>query len=370
MNAIATRVSRLLAINFGGIGDEILFLPVLESVRRRSPDLHITLLLEPRSQSIAQVTDLIDATITFDIKKRPLSARDLLDLLGLLRDGGYDLVLSSGSSKAVSVLLFLSGIPVRVGYDSGPLSRHLLTNPVRLNREQYAGGMYHDLVRGLGIFDEAPLPSIAVAPASRDVVQAMLTASGINTTGGAGASRRVLIHPGTSRLAIEKGIIKTWAVDNWIYLIEKLSVHGEITTLLAGGPDDKEIVAELEEKAAGKRFVSTAGKTRNLSDLAALISWCDLLVCVDSAPMHLGVALGKPVVALFGPTDEKKLLPRDPRFLALRGELSTCQSELTGCRKDRSGDPGVRIQPDNVYQAVMDQLCLASSQESFQESRH
>src|SRR5262250_2338797 len=118
--------SRLLAINFGGIGDEILFLPALESIRAAHPEWHITLLLEPRSQSVAQVTDLIDSTISFDIKKQPLFLADLLDLLGLLRDGAYDFVLSSGSSPLVSMLLFLSGIPVRVGYHASFLSGHLL----------------------------------------------------------------------------------------------------------------------------------------------------------------------------------------------------------------------------------------------------
>lgn len=69
------------------------------------------------------------------------------------------------------------------------------------------------------------------------------------------------------------------------------------------------------------KVVSTYGHTRNLKELVALIDICDLLVCVDSAPMHLAVALNKPVVALFGPTNEAVLLPGGiSKFVALRKE--------------------------------------------------
>ena len=127
------KTNKILAINFGGIGDEVLFLPTLKTLREAYPDAHITLMLEPRSQSIKQITNLIDDTVTFDIKKRPLFLADIVEVVHLIQDGEYELVLSSGSSKMVSILLFLGGSTWRIGYDSGPLSRLLLTHPVRLD---------------------------------------------------------------------------------------------------------------------------------------------------------------------------------------------------------------------------------------------
>ena len=55
-------------MNFGGLGDEILFLPALISLRKEYPNAKITLALEPRSKSIQQLTDVIDDVITVDIK--------------------------------------------------------------------------------------------------------------------------------------------------------------------------------------------------------------------------------------------------------------------------------------------------------------
>src|SRR5262249_37025873 len=146
-----------------------LFLPTLKSIRDAYPDWHITLLLEPRSRSVEQVTNLIDSTITFDIKKRPLYTTDLIDLLCLIKEGQYDVVLSSGSSPMVSMLLFLSGIPVRVRYGTSKLATALLTNPVTLHRNQYAADMYHDLASGLGIARGKTIPECEVS--SRNVTQ-------------------------------------------------------------------------------------------------------------------------------------------------------------------------------------------------------
>ena len=141
--------AKVLAINFGGIGDEVLFLPTLERIKELAPDCELTLLVEPRSKSVMEVTNLIDKIITFDIKKKPLTPVDLIRLTMLLRTGGYDMVISSGSSPMVAMLLFLSGIKLRVGYDSGSPVKSLLTHPVKLLREQYAADMYHDLTKGM-----------------------------------------------------------------------------------------------------------------------------------------------------------------------------------------------------------------------------
>ena len=60
---------RILLINFGGIGDEILFLPTIISLKKEFPNAHITLALEPRSRGIADLTGKIDDLILVDLKR-------------------------------------------------------------------------------------------------------------------------------------------------------------------------------------------------------------------------------------------------------------------------------------------------------------
>lgn len=374
---------KLLAINFGGIGDEILFLPTLATIRKERPRWQITLLVEPRSASIAEVTDLIDDLIAFDIKKRPLSVADALSLVTMLRDRDFDAVLSSGSSVSVPVLLFLTGIKTRVAYGATALARLLITNPVPLNREQYAAWMYHDLVRGLGL-TSAPGPvSIKTDPERVRNMAGVLGLCGTDTAGSAGLPL-VLLHPGMSKLALQKAVMKNWSPRSWASLIEALCLSGLCHVVLCGGPDDREAIAEIEaiveqsgRAPASGRFQNAYGRTRCLADLAALIQLASVVVAVDSAPMHMAVALDRPLVALFGPTDEKKLLPACRRFIALRAPGSrpdaaafSKPSGRPGCGSPRHDEPspGVLIQPDTVFQAVLDQLSQATARENSPES--
>ena len=430
--------AKVLAINFGGIGDEVLFLPTLERIKELAPDCELTLLLEPRSASVMEVTNLIDKVITFDIKKKPLTIVDLIRLTMLLRTGGYDMVISSGSSPMVAMLLFLSGIKLRVGYDSGSPVKSLLTHPVKLLREQYAADMYHDLTKGMAnylrrkananasIRDVAStyqVPKITLKPDSLAAMKAFLE-EGLKATQGASQSgmqnavttadtnaidasqvdtrpvKTVLIHPGTSQMAVSKGIIKHWSSENWLAFIRLLQNQKDLPfqtrVILCGGPDDKAVVAglekllqkDIEDGAAGAPYISAVGHTKGLADLAALTSLCDVLVCVDSAPMHIGVGLNKNLVALFGPTDPKLLIPAQKNFkvLADRPEyahangavnpkspangispapasaVSASNSATTSPPRSLQDGLGVRLHPESVYQSLLDLLRAESSQ--------
>ena len=59
---------KILMVNFGGIGDEILFLPAISSIKKEFPDSKITLALEPRSKSVRDLTNMIDDVMCVDIK--------------------------------------------------------------------------------------------------------------------------------------------------------------------------------------------------------------------------------------------------------------------------------------------------------------
>lgn len=357
---------KLLAINFGGLGDEVLFLPTLKSIKLARPSWKITLLTEPRGRAIKQLSKVIDENIVFDIKKQ-LKPQDYFDLILLLRAGNYDIVLSSGASSRVSVLLFLSGIPKRIGYDSGSLARMLLTNPVPLKRDQYAAWMYHDLIKGLGIDLAASPPEIDLEQENLSKMQTFLK----NERAGRNAPI-ILIHPGMSKLALSKGIIKTWSSKNWGELIQKLKLEG-FDVILCGGPDDSDTISNITKNltdlpASKGKLINVFGKTSSIQDLAALMQLSDLIVCVDSAPMHMAIALSRPIVALFGPTDPAKLFLESNNTVALRdpnAELVDHNFQLASqaATKDKNQsnstteeEPSIQISLDNVFQAVIDQL--------------
>ena len=283
---------KILAINFGGIGDEIFFLPTLISLKKEFPNAKITLALEPRSKSVKDLTNIIDDLILVDVKGKN-KYLELLKLIIKARLGKFDIVISSGGNKMIALLLYLTGIKKRYGYDTGKLSQKLLTAAVPLNKNQYACAMYHDLV--------TPLTSCKTYLPEIDVpVQEKIK----NT---------VLIHPGVSRMSVQKGMIKTISPNIWAGVVDLLILKGK-RVILAGGPDDEECITTirqtLSERGHGHMYEDYYGKTKSLRDLAELIAKSEIFICSDSAPLHVAVALKTRTFVIFGPTDDKKLIPQ------------------------------------------------------------
>lgn len=293
-------IKKILAINFGGIGDEILFLPTLISLKKAYPDAKITLALEPRSKGIKDLTDIIDELFLIDIKTKN-KYFELIKLIFLARKGRFDMVVSSGGNKFISILLFLTGIKYRYGYNTGKLSETLLTKAVNLNKNQYASAMYHDLITPITDI-KTLLPQIKLENIDKEP----------NT---------ILIHPGVSKLSVSMGMIKTISAEKWAEVIDLLIKKGQ-KVILTGGPDDNECINAIKsylKNINNENFFDYYGKTKNLTELAKLIASAEKFVCSDSAPLHIAVALGIKTYVVFGPTDYKKLIPQSNNVIPITG---------------------------------------------------
>ncbi len=288
----------ILAINFGGIGDEIFFLPTLISLKKEFPNAKITLALEPRSKSVKDLTDVIDDLFLIDVKGKN-KYTELLKLVFLARKNHFDLVISSGGNKLISILLTLMGIKKRYGYDTGKLSKVLLTKAVPLNKNQYACAMYHDLITPI-TDHKTELPEINVSAQEK-------------------IPNSVLIHPGVSKMSVQKGMIKTISAETWAETVDLLLEKGK-HVILAGGPDDNEVIETIRNKTKNKNFEDFYGKTKSLKDLAVLIGKAEQFICSDSAPLHVAVAMKTKTYVIFGPTDDKKLIPQSHIVIPIKAK--------------------------------------------------
>ena len=288
----------ILAINFGGIGDEIFFLPTLISLKKEFPNAKITLALEPRSKSVKDLTDVIDDLFLIDVKGKN-KYTELLKLVFLARKNHFDMVISSGGNKLISILLTLMGIKKRYGYDTGKLSKILLTKAVPLNKNQYACAMYHDLITPI-TDHKTELPEINVSAQEK-------------------IPNSVLIHPGVSKMSVQKGMIKTISAETWAETVALLLEKGK-HVILAAGPDDNEVIETIRNKTKNKNFEDFYGKTKSLKDLAELIGKAEQFICSDSAPLHVAVAMKTKTYVIFGPTDDKKLIPQSDIVIPIKAK--------------------------------------------------
>ena len=306
-------IKKVLLINFGGIGDEILFFPTIKSVKKTYPNAKIYLALEPRSKSAKQLYSYIDEVICVDIKSK-YKYFNVLKFLFKIWTQNFDVVFSSGSSTLVSVLLFLTGIKQRYGFYAGNLSEKILTKTIPLNKKQYAANMYHDLVKIVNPDAVCEIPEVdEVEKPEIDTDKPI-----------------ILLHPGVSQMSIKKNIIKGWNVKRWAKLIDLLLDTKKYKVLLSGGKDDEETIEKILFVLNATRtdftdFKNMYGQTKNIQNFIALIKEASVMVCVDSAPLHMAVATNTPVVAIFGPTNDEILVPKKDNIIVVKNNNIDCR---------------------------------------------
>lgn len=299
---------RILALVPGGIGDQILFFPTLDDLRKAYPDAQIDVVVEPRAKGAYRVSKSVDDTILFDFKGSN-SLADFGNLLGVIRDREYDIALTLGQRSTVSFLLWLTGIPTRIGYAGNAALELFLTQTVPLNPNQYTAAMYHDLLKGLRI--NTPCPEVAVSVPSKDLEWADAERKRLGLQNGG----YVLIHGGASQLSQIKGIDKIYPIASWKKIIQDFQQRQpDLPLVIIKGPDDAAIVSELLQAFPKLKVTSPD----NIGQLVAMIAGASLMLCTDSAPMHLAIAAQTYTLALFGPTDPETLLPKSDRVLGIK----------------------------------------------------
>ena len=290
---------RILALVPGGIGDQILFFPTIADLKKAYPQAQIDVLVEPRAQPAYRVCSYVNEVLLFDYKNRN-SLADYLNLLGVIRDREYEIALTLGQRWSVGFLLWLNGIPIRVGYESS--RAWFLSHTVPLKTEQYAASMYHDLLQGLNF--NTPCPPLEVNVPKSDIQWAETEQQRLEITDG----NYVVIHGGSSQLAQDKGIDKIYPVQKWQQIIADIqSKQPNLPIVLIQGPEDSTLTEELLQGNPNLKVTHPP----DIGKLTAMIAGGSLMLCTDSAPMHLAIAVGTYTIALFGPTDQKKLLPSD-----------------------------------------------------------
>ncbi|NJK39564.1 MAG: glycosyltransferase family 9 protein [Oscillatoriales cyanobacterium RM2_1_1] len=298
---------KILALVPGGIGDQILFFPTLDDLKHIRPDAKITVITEPRSKGAYRVCKSVSEVLIYDFKDRNGLA-DFANILEIIRDREYDVVLSLGQRWTVGFALWLTGIPTRIGYD-GSTGARFLTHAVPLKTEQYAAEMYHDLLSGLGI--NPPFSGLAINVPKSDIDWAEREQQRL----GVKDSGYILIHGGSSQLAQVKGIDKIYPVEQWQQIIQEIQQRQpNLPVVMISGPEDMEVTNELLQRCSDVKVTSPD----DVGKLAAMIAAANLMICTDSAPMHLAVAVGTYTIALFGPTDPQKLLPQGDRAIGIR----------------------------------------------------
>ena len=114
---------------------------------------------------------------------------------------------------------------------------------------------------------------------------------------------------------------KMWAVEKYAELADKLIENYNAAILFFGGEEEHSLIAKIQSMMK-HRLLNMAGRT-SIRETAALIYKCDLFICGDTGLMHIAGALEVPAIAIFGPTNYRRVGPwgNPERNVIVRKEL-------------------------------------------------
>lgn len=296
---------RIVALVPGGIGDQLLFFPTLDDLLSKIPQAQIDVVTEPRSKAAYEVSKSVREVIGFDFSDRN-SLADWGNLVGTIRDREYDIAITSKQDWFVGLLLWLTGIPQRIGFKgSGSV---FLTNSIPMMTQQYAGSTYHDLLQELGI--KSPCPDLSINVPKNDIewAQREQVRLSVNETG------YILIDGGSCPQSSRKFESRTYPVENWLQIIRDLNIkQPDMPILAVSNPENPEFSLKLKQALPQLKLISPD----NIGKLAATIAGANLMLCTHNSSMYLSVAVQTYTIALFGSTKPEEVLPQSDKIIAI-----------------------------------------------------
>lgn len=290
---------RILVIRPGGIGDAVLLVPTLLDIKAALPGARVTVLAEKRNGAVFAMSPAVDEVLCYD---RP---REFLTVLSSTYDAVIDTEQWHRFSAVVARLL---RAPASVGFATNEREK-LFAHTVAYSHDTYEVESFRALLVPLGLVPRRGMPPpFLVVPPHAETRAALLL--GRLTT-----NPFVAIFPGASIAE------RRWGAPNFHRLVQELQARN-IPVVVIGGRED---VAEGEEIARDGLCPQFAGKT-SLSVTAAIIARSAVLVSGDSGILHMGVALGRATVSLFGPGIARKWSPQgaDHRVISKGYDCSPC----------------------------------------------
>ncbi len=317
------------------IGDAVLSLPAIESLKKGFPDAEIWIAAKEWVKDLFSVNDGAAKIIPLPPLK---DARAFIGFSRELRERAFDLGILLTNSFSSALLFYLARIPQRWGY--GRDGRRILLTKSVIPKETpdsvHQLKYYLNLLSGLGLKTTSPEEIRRISPEESSDARQLLVAGGVDL-----ARPLILFGPGAAY-----GPAKRWPASSFASLGNMLQSGKNAQIILIGSSDEddlsRKIAAEMDQ-----RPMSFVGKTP-LRELISLISLADLFVTNDTGPMHLANALHVPVVAIFGPTDPGRTGPFFQPARVLRKEVPCWPCLYRKCPYDHRCM--TRITPEEVFE--------------------
>ncbi|MEK9149839.1 MAG: glycosyltransferase family 9 protein, partial [Candidatus Desantisbacteria bacterium] len=277
---------KILVIQTAFLGDIILTTPLLRNLKERFPDARIFFLTTPQGAEILSGNPCICQFIVYDKKGRDKGIIPFLKMASAIRKESFSLVVSPHRSFRTSLLAFISGAKRRIGFDKASLS-FLYTDKIQYEMKLHEVDRYLQLMETLGGKIEAK-PEVFIASNPQDILSSF------------GIEPKDMV---VGLLIGSQWPTKRWTQEGYAKVIDYLAERFSAKSIIFGKKEDLREAEKIHQLCRNKPIVA-CGKT-TLADLPPLFMACELLIGGDTGTMHIGVALKRRCVVIFGPTTQE-----------------------------------------------------------------
>jgi lipopolysaccharide heptosyltransferase II len=350
---VTSSAARVVVLAPNWLGDAVMALPALADIRAAFPRSALFVAARAGLAQLFELVPGVDGIVTLAQAGSP--GRRRRQAVRALSSEHFDLAILFPNSFSAAWIARRARVAERWGY-RGDLRGALLTRAMKRPRRKVHVGMYYQhLVRELGMPTGPLTPHVAVPEHDRRAAGALL-----EQQGWVPSMPLVGLAPGAAF-----GFAKQWPPERFAAVAARLVEQG-VGCVLVGHTSDRaagqRLVAAFERSAGTAlrpgRMLNLVGRT-DLRQLMGLLTHCTTIVSHDSGAAHLAAAIGLPVVAIFGPTDERYSAPLPG--LTMSGTHAILSHDVF-CRPCFLRECPIdhrcmnRIEPSRVFDAVMRQL--------------
>ncbi|MBK5276303.1 MAG: glycosyltransferase family 9 protein [Desulfuromonadales bacterium] len=290
-----TPLRRVLVMKYFGIGSILLASPMLRTIKSRNPNVKIGFLTFAGNRDMVERLGLVDEIHTLRTDSLLHFACDLFRVIGRIRRKRYDATIDMEFfSKFSTIVTYLSGSPIRIGYFLRQMWRgDLLTEQVYYNNYKHITEVFGALAAPLDVtVDDFTLQPPLITDEERKAAGVLLTREGVGPE-----DLLIGFNVNASELSLER----RWPKREFLTLARGLLNELNARLVFIGTPAEAEYVAEMvAELPRDGRIINLSGKT-NLEDLVEILRRCRIFITNDSGPLHLAASLGIATVSFFGP---------------------------------------------------------------------
>jgi len=284
---------RVCIVMMSAVGDAVHVLPVINALKRANPRTRITWVLQPAPATLVRGHRSVDEIIIFDRSKGLMA---FADIASELRKRRFDLVINLQVYFKAGIVTGATHAPIKLGFDRARARdmNWLFTNAkIPPHPVQHVQDQYFEFLAALGVSPEPVEWDLGPWPQEREW-QREFTAS--------------IDRPIAAIVVATSKPEKDWMPERWAEVSDTLHEKFGMQVVLVGGRSERELAAQriVMERAKHKPRSELGSGLRNL---VSILDASALVLSPDTGPLHMSVALGRPVISLMGFTNPKRTGP-------------------------------------------------------------